>query len=437
VQAPKEYPYRFHIALDGNGLNGLEGMAGVCQFLFDPADNSYAYKIRYFDGIAGGHSVSVNPGGTMGFLGNTGQHLLVYDARTSLEIARQSTLSFETNDSSLRGSTHAVWISDTEFVAAVGDFFYMFDTRNLSAGRKLGPHKVKLPHAMKLTASGRYLVYGSMDHPRASGEREAREVGVYDLQTRTARRVELPTTCWHVATDAARDIFYCLSFRVLPQDYEDYHEWAMAFLKEYAFEIDAATGSVLRHWACSRDVPAHINSDIALSDSELIFCTGGSQTIMLIDRASFATYRMIDERPNLQTLSNNKRALAAQVADAFSRGSPLPNSRHFVNALRISRFSILDSVYACQLSMDQSLLFTANRGLNHITIYDYPSNRIRLQVKMPDLHDYVSLPKSADPRLGFHHGFLCSPAPTPVRSSRSKKVQRIKVSTESGRVASV
>ena len=59
-----EYPYRFHVALDGSGMNGLEGMAGICQFRFDPADNSYAYKICYYDGIAGGHAVSVNPGWT-------------------------------------------------------------------------------------------------------------------------------------------------------------------------------------------------------------------------------------------------------------------------------------------------------------------------------------------------------------------------------------
>jgi hypothetical protein len=50
----KAYPYRFHIALDGNGLNGLEGLAGVCQFHFNPSDNSYAWKICYYDGIAGG-----------------------------------------------------------------------------------------------------------------------------------------------------------------------------------------------------------------------------------------------------------------------------------------------------------------------------------------------------------------------------------------------
>lgn len=413
----KEYPYRFHIALDGNGLNGLEGMAGVCQFHFDPSDNSFAYKIKYYDGVAGGHAVSVNPAGTIGFLGNTGQHLLLYDTRDSADLGRQSTLRFETNDSSLRGSTHAVWLSDEVFVTAIGDYFYRFDVRNLGAGERLGPHKVKLPHAIKLTASGRYLVYGSMDHPRLAGDREAREVGIYDLQSGEARRIELPTTCWHVIADATKDVFYGLSFRVLPQDHVDYHEWAMAFLKEYAFEIDATSGQVLRHWACSRDVPAHINSDIALSDKELIFCTGASQTIVFIDRESFGQYRMIDERPDLNILSGHKRALAKQVVDALSRGNPIPDSRHFINALRISRFAVLDSVYACQLSRDQTLLFTANRGLNHITVYDYPSNQVRARVKMPELHDYVSLPKSADPRLGFHHGHLCSP----VQSAKSRK----------------
>ena len=50
--AIKGYPYAFHIALDGNGINGLEGMAGVCLFLFDPAGNRHAYKIVYYDGIA-------------------------------------------------------------------------------------------------------------------------------------------------------------------------------------------------------------------------------------------------------------------------------------------------------------------------------------------------------------------------------------------------
>ena len=32
----RTYPYAFHIALDGNGLNGLEGLPGVCLFRYDP-----------------------------------------------------------------------------------------------------------------------------------------------------------------------------------------------------------------------------------------------------------------------------------------------------------------------------------------------------------------------------------------------------------------
>jgi hypothetical protein len=396
------------VALDGNGLNGLEGRAGICQFLFDPADNAYAYKIRYFDGIAGGHTVSVNPAGTLGFLGNTGQHILIYDAINSEDVARQSTLRFEVNDTSLRGSTHAVWLSDGEFITAIGDYFYRFEVRDLSRGEKLGPHGAKLPHAIKRTASGKYLVYGSMDNPRMGRAGEAREVGIFDLQSCTARRIELPATCWHVAAHPAREVFYCVSFRVIAQDYEDYHEWAMAYLKEYAFEIDAESGEVIRHWACSRDVPAHINSDVILSDRELIFCNGASQTIVAIDLDSFARHRIIDERPGVDVLATSKRAIATQVLDALSRGSVGANSRHFVSALRISRFAVLDSVYACQLSEDQTLLFTANRGLNHITVYDYPANEIRLRVPMPELHEFVPLHKMADPRLGFHHGFLCT-----------------------------
>lgn len=402
-----DYPYAFHIALDGNGINGLEGMAGVCVFLFNPCDNSYAYKIQYYDGVAGGHWVTVNPEGSIGFLGNAGQHLIFYDAHTLQEIERISTLRFEANDTSLRGSTHIVWLNNREFITAIGDYFYQFHLDDLTQGKRLGPHKVKLPHAMKLSASGRYICYGSMDNPRFGAQGEAREVGIWDMQTGEATRMELPATCWHLTTHGSKDLFYPITFRVVPQDYVDYHEWGMAFLKEYAFEIDAEKKQVLRHWTTSRETPAHINSDICLSDKELIFCNGGSQTIMCIDLESFANFRFIDEKPDPAVMMDHPREMATQVYDVLARGNFFNSNRHILGALRVSRFSLLDSVYGCQLSKDQSLLFTANRGLNHITIYDYPSNALRLRVKMPDIQNYVSyLGKMADPRLGFHHAHL-------------------------------
>ncbi len=412
----KQYPYAFHIALDGNGINGLEGMAGVCVFLFDPEDDSYAYKVRYFDGAAAGHSVSVNPAGTYGFLGNAGQHLLFYDTRNLEEIGRISTLRFEANDTTVRGSTHLVWLSDEEFITSIGDFFYRFHVKDLSRGERLGPHHVKLPHAMKLSASGRYICYGSMDNPRYGRDGEAREVGVWDLKTGQARRIEVPGTCWHVVCHPKQDLFYAVTFRVLPQDYVDYHEWAMAFLKEYAFEIDAASGHVVRHWAASRETPAHINSDLTISDRELIFCNGASQTIVMIDLDDFSTFRIVDERPDLRTALRNSRQMATQVVDTLARANVFTNSRHFVGALRVSRFTLMDSVHACQLSADQSLLFTANRGLNHITVYDYPSAEVRLRVKLPDLQHFMKQMRwIADPRLGFHHSYLVSGrAPRPA-----------------------
>ncbi|MGH8094625.1 MAG: hypothetical protein ACREIF_14335 [Chthoniobacterales bacterium] len=414
-RARSSYPYAFHIALDGNGINGLEGMAGVCLFLFDPADNSYAYKVIFYDGVAAAHAVNVNPAGTHAYLGNLGQHLVFYDAKTLSEYDRTSTLRFETNDTSLRGSTHSIWLNNQEIITAVGDYFYRFNIRDLSKGEKLGPHKVKLPHAMKVTASGRYLCYGSMDNPAFGRRGEAREVGVWDMKTGEATRIPLPTTCWHLIPHRTKDLFYCVSFRVFPQEHVDYHEWAIAYLKEYAYEIDPVSKQVTRHWAASRDTPAHINSDVTISDRELIFCNGASQTIVFIDLESFAKFRIIDERPALPAALRATRQMATQVYDTFCRANFFASTRHFMGALRVSRFTLLDSIYACQLSKDQTLLFTANRGLNHITLYDYPSKQMRLRVKMPDLQEFVSLPRLADPRLGFHHSYLINPVASGVR----------------------
>ena len=401
------YPLAFYIALDGNGINGLEGMAGVCLFLFDPKTNRYAYKLTYYDGIAGGHAVSINPSGAVGFLGNAGQHLLFYDAKTLEETARISTLRFEPTLASLQGSTHLVWLSDREFITPIGEHFYQFSLDRLEEPERLGPHRVKLPHAMKLTHSGRYLCYGSMDSPVGGRAGEARHVGVLDMQTGDTRVVSLPATCWHVVAHECEDIFYCVSFRVEPQDYLNYQEWAIAFLKEYAFEIDAAEGRVVRHWSAGREIPAHINSDITLSKSELIFCNGGSQSVVLLDRESFAHFRIIDECPDLAEQFRRPREVATQIFDTFTRGSFFTNSRHFLGAFRVSRFALLDSIYACQLSADQNLLFTANRGLNHITIYDYPSTDLRLRVAMPEIQEYFPwIGANADPRLGFHHSVL-------------------------------
>ena len=177
---------------------------------------------------------------------------MFYDTATLDEIDRISTLRFEPTDSSIKGSTHVAWINDTQAVAAMGDGLWQTDLQRLDKAERLGDHGVKLPHAMKKTASGRYLVYGGMDHP---GRGEACEVGIFDLHTRTARRVELPATCWHVVCHPYGGSLLRPVLRVRPQDGLDWHEWGIAQFKEYAFEIDAETGQVLRHWSAGQDTP--------------------------------------------------------------------------------------------------------------------------------------------------------------------------------------
>ena len=325
----KGYPYAFHIALDGNGVNGLEGMAGVCLFLFDPVGNRYAYKIVYYDGIAAGHAVSVNPPARSATSAMPASTCCSTTRSTLTEIDRISTLRFETARTSLQGSTHVIWLSDNEIVTPIGEHFYAFRLGDLANPRRLVTHGVKLPHGMKRTASGRYIVYGSMDNPADGEAGEARHVGIWDREHRSR----------HGAA-AAGDLLACrrpsargpLLRGVVPRRAagpRDYHEWGMAFLKEYAFEIDARQKRVRRHWAAGREIPAHINSDITLSDRELIFCNGGSQSIIAIELDNFARFRIIDERPDLAAHLARPREVATQIYDIFARGNFATNSRHF------------------------------------------------------------------------------------------------------------
>ncbi len=407
----REYPYAFHVALDGNGLNGLEGRAGVCLFRYDPGTGDHSYKVSYFTGASGGHAPSVDPSRRVGFLGNTGQHLLFYDLATLEEVDRVSTLRFEVPDTTIKGSTHLVWLDDTQFVTAIGEHLWRFDVNRLTKAEVVAPHGLKVPHAMKQTASGRYIVYGGMDHPVRG---EAREVGILDTLSGEVRTVLLPTTCWHVVCHPVLDVFYAISFRVHPADRTDYEHWGMAWLRQYAFEIDAEHGQVLRHWVADRDVPAHVNSDVTISDTELIFCTGGSHTVVLVDLETMTRHRIVDEHPgSLESWAYPRQSLTT-VGESLMRANVLSNANLFAESFRVSRGSLIDGIYACQLSADQTLLFTANRGQNHITVYDYPSLTVRDRVVMPELGEIDgSLSDWADPRLGFHHSYLVSPDPDP------------------------
>jgi hypothetical protein len=149
---------------------------------------------------------------------------------------------------------------------------------------------------------------------------------------------------------------------------------------------------------------------VTISDSELIFCTGGSHTVVFVDLLTLSRHRLIDEHPGaLESLALTRQS-ANTVAESVMRGNFFSNANLYAESLRVSRGALVDGIYACQLSADQTLLFTANRGQNHITVYDYPSLEIRDRIVMPELQEFdARLAAWGDPRLGFHHSYLVSP----------------------------
>jgi hypothetical protein len=394
--------FDFFIALDGHGLNGFEGFAGIAKLHCDPDRDRWEPEVRFYDGIAGGHATQLSPGGKVGFLGNLSQQLVFYDPRTLDEITRFSTLRFRAPKLFYESQTHVVWLDDEHFVTAIGPELWRFSMRDLEHPTVLGAHGVTLPHAIKRMPSGRYLVYGAMD---VEG-RYANQVGVFDLETGTARVVELPATAWHLGCHPTRDVVYVPTQRCIPQD-GDFTEYAIAHFKNYLFEIDAETARVTRHLAIPKDMPGALTSDVVVTEDEVIYNCCASGVLARVDIAGFQHVRWVDERPRPREQLRAWRAGVGNLVEVLSRVN-LPSATHwFVKAIRIAGGSAVDGSYGLGLSPDHRFLLSAHRGLNEVIVYRYPDLTEHRRVRFPPMSTfYKHLGRFSDPRLGFHHAVI-------------------------------
>jgi len=391
------------IALDGYGLNGFEGLAGIARMRAEPARDAYQIDVRFFDGLAGGHATQINPSGTLGFLGNLSQTLLFFDPRTLEEVTRLSTLRFCAPDVPYQSQTHVVWLSDRQFVTVLGSDFYRFDMDDLMRPERLGPHGVTLPHAIKRSPSGRYLFYGAMDHDH---EGYANQVGIFDLRSNEARIVKLPATVWHIGVHPSRDVFYAPTQRCAPQD-GGFNEYVIAQLKNYLFEIDGESGSVLRHLSIPKDFPAVLTSDVVVTEERVLYNCCASSTLAVVELDGFDRVKFIDERVGGWRALGHLPAGWSNLVEALSRANVLREAHHFVQALRIARGSALDGSYGLQLSPCGRFLLSAHRGLNEVIVYAYPELEIVKRIPFPTVRAFLpSLGRLHDPRLGFHHSAL-------------------------------
>jgi hypothetical protein len=396
--------FDFLIALDGHGLNGFEGFAGVARLACDPDRDRWQPEVKFFPGIAGGHAVQVSPGKTIGFLGNLSQQLVFFEPRTLAEVTRTSTLGFRAPELFYESQTHVVWLDDEHFVAAIGRELWRFALADLEHPEPLGAHGVTLPHAIKRSPSGRYLFYGAMD----VAHRYANQLGVFDLVTGTARVVPLPATAWHLGCHPTRDVCYVPTQRCLPQD-GDFTEYAIAHFKNYLFEIDGASARVTRHLAIPKDLPGALTSDVVVTEDEVIYNCCASGMLARVDLAGFRDVRWVNERPGPREQLRAWRAGLGNLIEVLSRVN-LPDATHwFLKAARIAGGSALDGSYGLGLSPDRRFLLSAHRGLNEVIVYRYPELVVHRRVAFPPLSMfYRHLGPFADPRLGFHHAAVVS-----------------------------
>jgi hypothetical protein len=398
--------FDYFIALDGNGLNGFEGFGGVARLRCDPArsQGGFEVKVRYYDGLAGGHALQLNTDGTLAFLGNLSQQLFLFDPRTLEEVARWSTLRVAAPTLPYESQTHVAWLDARRFVTPIGPDFWLFEVGQLDRPIKLGAHGVTLPHALKRSPSGRYLFYGAMDHHRRG---YANQAGIFELSTCTARVVALPATVWHLGVDAERDVFYAPTQRCAPQG-SSFVEYTIDHAKNYLFEVDGAEARVTRHLAIPKDLPGALTSDVVVTPDHVVYNACASGVLVRVDRATLSRIEFFDERPSLWRAIGAWPVAAANVLETFSRADIPGNTHVLLKAIRATRGSAIDGSYGLQLSPDGTQLLSAHRGLNEVLIYDYPSMSLRRRVPFPPIREYFPehFGRWSDPRLGFHHTAL-------------------------------
>ncbi|MCA9593538.1 MAG: hypothetical protein KC776_09520 [Myxococcales bacterium] len=393
------------IALDGFGLNGFEGLAGIARLRCAPERDDYEIDVRFYPGLSGAHATQINPSGTLGFLGNLAQCLFFYDPRTLKEVRRESTLRWAVPDVPYSSQTHVVWLDDDRFVTVLGPDFHLFHMSDLSHPERLGAHGVTLPHAIKHSPSGRYLFYGAMDHDQHG---YANQVGIFDLQTREHRVVRLPATVWHLGVHPTRDVFYAPTQRCTPQSNMEFSEYTIAHFKNYLFEIDGPSATVLRHLSIPKDLPGALTSDVVVTEDTVLYNCCASNVIAAVDLQTLSQVRYVDERVGPLGSVLHIRAGVSNLVEALSRANVLREAHSFVKALRIARGSTLDGSYGLQLSPCGRYLLSAHRGQNQVIVYSYPELRVLRRIPFPPVRRFFPehLGWLDDPRLGFHHSAL-------------------------------
>ena len=397
-------PFSYYVSLDGPHLDGLIGHAGLLRFDW-PSKN---ISIEYYDGVSGGHNISIAPNGRLGLLGNFSQQVVVVDMENLRELERQSTLEIESADYQLRANTHHLWFEDNQrFIGAMGDYLYLFDLNNLASPQRLGPHKLFNAHELRWDVTKRYILMGDL----GPEDQPAKQVGVFDLKTNESTVIRLPDTCWHVCVHPEKPLGYAATYSFATEGV-DYVDWSPAFRREYVFEIDLEKKRVRRSWSAGAEFPIHLNSDVGVYGDRLYLSCGGSHTVveLNLEEGEFKEPRVLDCKPDLWKRAVMWRQKIYNLIGACAR-KPTFTSTHFIlQTLLVTGWRTMDGIYSARVSPDGRYLVTGNRGYNVLTVYERDTFKKVYSVQLPRFGPEVlrkpyvrNLKHIYGMHLGMHH----------------------------------
>jgi len=370
-------PFSYYISLDGPHLDGLIGHAGLLRFDWPSKEIS----IEYYDGVSGGHNISLAPDGKLGILGNFSQQVVLVDMQNLKEVARQSTLAIESANYRLRSNTHHLWYEDNQrFIGAVGNHLYLFNINSLSKPMQLGPHGLHNAHELRWDSTQRYILMGDL----GPEDQAAKQVGIFDMETKTSTVIKLPDTCWHVCVHPEKPLGYAATYSFATED-ENYVDWSPAFRREYVFEIDLERKQVSRSWSGGAEFPIHLNSDIGVYGNKLYIGCGGSHTVVELDleEGGFREPRILHCLPSLWQRAKMWRQKIHNLVGAFARRPTLVSTHFILQTLLVSGWRIMDGIYASRVSPDGKYIVTGNRGYNVLTVYERETFRKVYSTQLP------------------------------------------------------